>query len=76
MAAVFHSSVGFGMENIDKDANEIQRLLLAEVKTLFPEWPEPKSVKCQKWRYSQVFNKFVEFTSFNHHFSIRNFTYA
>jgi len=54
VAAVFHSSVGFGMENIDKDANEIQRLLLAEVKTLFPEWPEPKSVKCQKWRYSQV----------------------
>jgi renalase len=43
------------MENIDKDANEIQRLLLAEVKALFPEWPEPKSVKCQKWRYSQVF---------------------
>jgi hypothetical protein len=43
------------MENIDKDANEIQSLLLAEVKKLFPEWPEPKSVKCQKWRYSQVF---------------------
>ena len=25
---------------------------------MFPNWPQPVEVKCQKWRYSQVTNSF------------------
>ncbi|XP_059477399.1 renalase-like isoform X2 [Neocloeon triangulifer] len=60
VAAVFHTSITFGEENIDKNGDEVKIQLLSEVKKLFPQWPEPKSVKCQKWRYSQVLEAYPE----------------
>jgi len=55
-SAVVHSSVSFGAENIDRNAEDIQRVLLERVaqtcKSL--QGKEPAFVKCQKWRYSQV----------------------
>ncbi|XP_065339066.1 renalase-like isoform X1 [Cloeon dipterum] len=58
VAAVFHTSIGFGEKNIDRNLDEVQLELIAKVKELFPHWPEPESVKCQKWRYSQVLEPF------------------
>lgn len=59
-SAVVHTSVSFGAENIDRNAKEIQEILLKCVaetcKSL--QGKDPAFVKCHKWRYSQVrFNK-------------------
>lgn len=51
---VVHTSVSFGLENLEKDKEEVQGLILEELYKLLPELPQPVGVKCQKWRYSQV----------------------
>ena len=53
-SAVLHTCVPFGVEHVEKTPEEVKPILMAELKRKFPEWPEPKQVKCQKWRYSQV----------------------
>ena len=35
-----------------------KKILVDKYKKLYPDWPEPKSVKCQRWRYSQVSKAF------------------
>ena len=54
VSVVFHSSVPFGIEHIEKTTEEVQPLLLRRINELFPSWPKPTAVKCQKWRFSQV----------------------
>lgn len=49
-----HTTVSFGLENLEKDKEEVQALILEELYKLLPELPQPVGVKCQKWRYSQV----------------------
>lgn len=55
-SAVIHTSVSFGAENIDRNAKDVQEMLLKCVagtcKSL--QGKEPAFVKCHKWRYSQV----------------------
>lgn len=55
-SAVVHTSVSFGAENIDRNAQEVQEILLKSVaetcKSL--QGQNPAFVKCHKWRYSQV----------------------
>lgn len=51
---VVHTSVSFGLENLEQDKEKIQPIILEELYKLLPELPQPVSVKCQKWRYSQV----------------------
>ncbi|XP_049810487.1 renalase-like [Schistocerca nitens] len=53
-AIVFHTTVKFGEENIERDVADVQRDIEKHINTLFPTWPKPVSVKCQKWRYSQA----------------------
>lgn len=53
-AAVFHSTVPFGIHHVDDAVPDMEKVLLAQAKSLFPHWPEPEAVKCHKWRYSQV----------------------
>ncbi|XP_041671094.1 renalase [Cheilinus undulatus] len=43
-----------GLENLEKHKEEVQPIILQELQKLLPDLPEPASVKCQKWRYSQV----------------------
>ncbi|KAE8743769.1 hypothetical protein FOCC_FOCC009602 [Frankliniella occidentalis] len=57
-AAVFHSNVKFGSENIEKTLIDMEPILLEEYKNLFPKWPKPAAIKCHKWRYSQVTSPF------------------
>lgn len=55
-AAVLHSSIQYGEENLENTLIEMEPVLLAEYGNLFKEWPKPAAVKCHKWRYSQVSN--------------------
>ncbi|CAL4124388.1 unnamed protein product, partial [Meganyctiphanes norvegica] len=58
-SVVFHTSVPFGIGHVDKTPQEVEPILVNRVKEMFPEWPQPLSVKCQKWKFSQVSSAFT-----------------
>ena len=60
MSVVFHTSVPFGVEHVEKTPDDIKPILLKHIEKLFPNWPKPANVKCQKWRYSQVQTSYPE----------------
>ncbi|XP_031168066.1 renalase isoform X2 [Sander lucioperca] len=51
---VVHTSVSFGAEHLERDTQDVQPIILQELHTLLPALPQPISIKCHKWRYSQV----------------------
>ncbi|XP_037319559.2 renalase [Pungitius pungitius] len=51
---VVHTSVPFGLKHLEEDKEAVQPIILQELYTLLPGLPQPISIKCQKWRYSQV----------------------
>ncbi|KAM9426846.1 renalase [Pholidichthys leucotaenia] len=51
---VVHTSVPFGLEHLEREKEEVQPIILAELHKLLPNLPQPVSIKCHKWRYSQV----------------------
>ncbi|XP_062331169.1 renalase isoform X1 [Osmerus eperlanus] len=51
---VVHTSVPFGVRHLERDKEEVEPVILEELNRLLPGLPQPISVKCQKWRYSQV----------------------
>ncbi|XP_022598903.1 renalase isoform X1 [Seriola dumerili] len=51
---VIHTSVPFGLEHLERDKEDVQPIILQELHKLLPGLPQPISIKCQKWRYSQV----------------------
>ncbi|XP_071317954.1 renalase isoform X1 [Trachinotus anak] len=51
---VVHTSVPFGLEHLEQDKEDVQPIILQELHKLLPGLPQPISIKCQKWRYSQV----------------------
>ncbi|XP_065495118.1 renalase [Caloenas nicobarica] len=53
-SVVVHTTVTFGSEHLDADPAEVQQLILHHLERVLPSLPKPASVKCQKWRYSQV----------------------
>ncbi|KAM6093203.1 renalase isoform 6-T6 [Theristicus caerulescens] len=53
-SVVVHTTVTFGSEHLDSDPAEVQRLILSHLERIVPSLPKPVSIKCQKWRYSQV----------------------
>ncbi|XP_037083968.1 renalase-like [Pollicipes pollicipes] len=53
-SVVVHTSVAFGVEHVEKTPDQVQPILLRHVTELFPDWPVPVTIKCQKWRFSQV----------------------
>ncbi|ROT61390.1 putative renalase isoform X2 [Penaeus vannamei] len=53
-SVVIHTSVPFGKAHVEKTPEQVQPMLVKRVKEMFPEWPEPNFIKCQKWRFSQV----------------------
>lgn len=59
-AVVFHSTVEFGLKHVEDTNSNMESVLLSHAKSMFPNWPEPTSVKCHKWRYSQVVDKYPE----------------
>ncbi|XP_063193894.1 renalase isoform X3 [Chroicocephalus ridibundus] len=53
-SVVVHTTVAFGSEYLDSDPAEVQQLILSHLERIVPSLPTPASIKCQKWRYSQV----------------------
>ncbi|XP_048801738.1 renalase isoform X2 [Lagopus muta] len=53
-SVVVHTTVTFGREHLDSDPAEVQQLILSHLENLVPSLPKAASVKCHKWRYSQV----------------------
>ncbi|XP_005153776.1 renalase isoform X4 [Melopsittacus undulatus] len=53
-SVVVHTTVTFGSEYLDSDPTEVQQLILSYLERIVPSLPKPSSIKCQKWRYSQV----------------------
>lgn len=53
-SVVVHTTVTFGSEHLDSDPAEVQQIILSHLQRIVPSLPKPSSIKCQKWRYSQV----------------------
>ncbi|XP_061667204.1 renalase [Syngnathoides biaculeatus] len=51
---VVHTGVPFGKRHLERDVEEVQPVILREVRRLIPALPQPIGIKCHKWRYSQV----------------------
>ena len=55
---VFLTDSKFGSEYLETPIPEVEKMLVSHYKKLYPNWPQPNSVKCQRWRYSQVSTPF------------------
>lgn len=53
-SVVVHTSVPFGIEHLECDMEKVQKLILEHLRDVLPGLPEPASIKCHRWRYSQV----------------------
>ena len=53
-SAAVHTSVPFGLANLESEMSSVQEQMLQHVKSVLPDLPEPIAIKPQKWRYSQV----------------------
>ncbi|XP_036383685.1 renalase isoform X1 [Megalops cyprinoides] len=53
-SVVVHTSVPFGLRHLEEAKEEVEPLILEELQKVLPGLPQPISIKCQKWRYSQV----------------------
>ncbi|KFV72968.1 Renalase, partial [Dryobates pubescens] len=53
-SVVVHTTVTFGSQHLESDPAEVQQLILSHLEKLVPALANPASIKCHKWRYSQV----------------------
>uniref|UniRef100_UPI00398EFCD6 LOW QUALITY PROTEIN: renalase n=1 Tax=Pristiophorus japonicus TaxID=55135 RepID=UPI00398EFCD6 len=53
---VVHTTVQFGLKMLHKDKEEVEPLILDQLRQVLPGLPRSTSTKCHKWRYSQVIN--------------------
>ncbi|CAN9508811.1 unnamed protein product [Ophioblennius macclurei] len=51
---VVHTSIPFGVKHLEEEKEAVQPIIMQELYNLLPDLPQPTSVKCHKWRYSQV----------------------
>jgi len=59
---VIHTSVPFGLKHLEDDVNQVKELILAQMVKRIPELKDqtPVNVKCQRWRYSQVYKRYQD----------------
>nr|XP_034994257.1 renalase isoform X5 [Zootoca vivipara] len=57
-SVVVHTSVPFGTSHLESDKEKVQQLILDQLKDVVPSLPKPASIKCHRWRYSQVTKAF------------------
>ncbi|XP_053244605.1 renalase isoform X1 [Podarcis raffonei] len=57
-SVVVHTSVPFGTSHLESDKEKVQQLILDQLKDVVPNLPKPASIKCHRWRYSQVTKAF------------------
>ncbi|XP_072413934.1 renalase isoform X3 [Chiloscyllium punctatum] len=58
---VIHTTVQFGAQNVQKDKEEVEPLILEQLQQILPGLPKSIGIKCHKWRYSQVINSIPNF---------------
>ncbi|XP_031660405.1 renalase-like [Oncorhynchus kisutch] len=51
---VVHISVPFGVKHLEEAKEQVEPIILVKLNKLLPGLPQPDSIKCQKWRYSQA----------------------
>ncbi|KAM9412239.1 uncharacterized protein ACWYII_026505 isoform 3-T3 [Salvelinus alpinus] len=51
---VVHTSLPFGVKHLEEAKEQVEPIILVKLNKLLPGLPQPDSIKCQKWRYSQV----------------------
>eukprot|EP00063_Salmo_salar_P059936 XP_014034771.1 PREDICTED: renalase-like [Salmo salar] len=51
---VVHTSVPFGVKHLEEAKEQVEPIILVKLNKLLPGLPQPDSIKCQKWRYSQA----------------------
>uniref|UniRef100_A0A8C8CJ32 Outer mitochondrial transmembrane helix translocase n=2 Tax=Oncorhynchus tshawytscha TaxID=74940 RepID=A0A8C8CJ32_ONCTS len=56
---VVHISVPFGVKHLEEAKEQVEPIILVKLNKLLPGLPQPDSIKCQKWRYSQTSKKMV-----------------
>ncbi|XP_066477197.1 renalase isoform X2 [Tiliqua scincoides] len=59
-SVVVHTSVPFAMEHLEWDKEKVQQLILDHMEDIIPDLPKPASIKCHRWRYSQVTKPFPD----------------
>ena len=53
-SVVFHTKVPWGIKQLETPIPEVEKILVEHYQKRYPNWPSPISVKCLRWRYSQV----------------------
>nr|XP_046212697.1 LOW QUALITY PROTEIN: outer mitochondrial transmembrane helix translocase-like [Oncorhynchus gorbuscha] len=56
---VVHISVPFGVKHLEEAKEQVEPIILVKLNKLLPGLPQPDSIKCKKWRYSQRSKKMV-----------------
>merc|ERR1712224_1174295 len=54
VSIVSHSSVPFGIKNLDTESSQITEIMLDNISKYLPSLPKTDHKWLQKWRYSQV----------------------
>lgn len=57
-SVVFHTKVPWGIKHLETPIPDVEKMLVAHYQKRYPDWPAPISVKCLRWRYSQVSTPF------------------
>ncbi|XP_051838613.1 renalase [Antechinus flavipes] len=57
-SVVIHTTTSFGMENLEKNIEDVQDVILQQVSGVLPGLPTPTSTTCHRWTYSQVTKAF------------------
>lgn len=51
---VVHTSVSFGSKHLESHLDQVQPVIIEELRRLLPQLPQPISIRTHKWRFSQV----------------------
>ena len=51
---VVHTSVPFGIQNLEESFDQLEPIVMKNLRKIFPSLPQPTSSKFQRWRYSQT----------------------
>lgn len=57
-SVIFHTKVPWGLKHLETPIPQVEQILVQHYKQRYPDWPVPQSIKCLRWRYSQVFQPF------------------
>ncbi|XP_028402155.1 renalase-like isoform X2 [Dendronephthya gigantea] len=58
LSILIHTSVPFGLANLESDIGEVENIIYQHFQELFPSLPPPTSTRCIRWRYSQVYKSY------------------